>query len=101
MLAKFLVGDEKTAGAAWLDPPPIYTETDPLKAPETDVEAPTPSSGASTTSEISDDSFWDDDSEPESSLEAGPKWSGGYSKCLLGGTQAEPQEKCCTLYLHH
>ena len=90
MLAKFLVGDEKTAGAAWLDPPPIYTEKDPLKVPETDVEAP--SSGSSVTSDDSDDSFWDDDSESDSSLEAGPTWSGGYSKCLRGDTAARPQK---------
>ena len=82
MLAKFLVGDEKTAGAAWLDPPPIYTESDPLKVPETDAESP--SSGSSVTSDDSDDSFWDDDSENDSCLEAGPSWSGGYSKCFLG-----------------
>lgn len=72
MFAKFLVGDEKTAGAAWLDPPP-YTEEDPLKVPETDVEAP--SSGSSV---ISDASLWDDDSESDDGVvEAGPSWSGG------------------------
>ena len=73
MFAKFLVGDVKTAGAAWLDPPPCYTEEDPLKFPETDVG--TPSSGSSVTS---DDSFWDDDDETDDSVtDAGPSWSGG------------------------
>ena len=71
VLAKFLVGDEKTAGAAWLDPPPLYTEEDPLKAPDTDAEVP--SSGSSV---ISDASFWDDDSD-EKVDETGPSWSGG------------------------
>ena len=72
MLAKFLIGDEKTAGAAWLDPPPLYTEEDPLKTHETDVEVP--SSGSSV---ISDASFWDDESESENVAETGPSWSGG------------------------
>ena len=78
--------DEKgiAIGAAY-EPPPGYTEKDPLRpgyrGPDIEIEVeadcPEDTSSVSTGSWESDD----DDDDTESLAETGPNWSGGYIRC--------------------